>query len=305
MASKELNSTDYIEHHLTNLTYGKCPDGTWSFAEVHGKSQVAGTEASCNISEMGFWAFQVDTLFMSLLLGFGMIFFMRRVAKKASSSQPSKVQNAVEYLVTLVRDQVQDNFTASNNKLMGPLALTIFVWVFLMNLMDLLPIDVVPWIATGFTAPNEGGGAIHYFKVLPVADINAPMGMALGVLILIHYYSIKNKGLGGFLAELTFQPYGKWMAPINVIFEIPGFYAKQLALGLRLYGNLFAGEMIFILIALFFGGFFSSFTGVLSGIAGLALNFIWAVFHILVVILQAFLFMVLTLVYLQQAHEHH
>ena len=104
MASKELNSTDYIEHHLTNLTYGKCPDGTWSFAEVHGKSQVAGTEASCNISEMGFWAFQVDTLFMSLLLGFGMIFFMRRVAKRASSSKPGKVQNAVEYLVTLVRD---------------------------------------------------------------------------------------------------------------------------------------------------------------------------------------------------------
>ena len=107
------------------------------------------------------------------------------------------------------------------------------------------------------------------------------------------------------MAELTFQPYGKWMAPINVIFEIPGFYAKQLALGLRLYGNLFAGEMIFILIALFFGGFFSSITGVLAGVAGLALNFIWAVFHILVVILQAFLFMVLTLVYLQQAHEHH
>ena len=154
MASKELNSTDYIEHHLTNLTYGKCPDGTWSFAEVHGKSQVAGTEASCNISEMGFWAFQVDTLFMSLLLGFGMIFFMRRVAKKASSSQPSKVQNAVEYLVTLVRDQVQDNFTASNNKLMGPLALTIFVWVFLMNLMDLLPIDVVPWICLLYTSPS-------------------------------------------------------------------------------------------------------------------------------------------------------
>lgn len=131
------------------------------------------------------------------------------------------------------------------------------------------------------------------------------IAQALGVLILIHYYSIKNKGLGGFLAELTFQPYGKWMAPINVIFEIPGFYAKQLALGLRLYGNLFAGEMIFILIALFFGGFFSSVTGVLAGVAGLALNFVWAVFHILVVILQAFLFMVLTLVYLQQAHEHH
>ena len=104
MASKELNSTDYIEHHLTNLTYGKCPDGTWSFAEVHGKSQVAGTEASCNISEMGFWAFQVDTLFMSVLLGLGMIFFMRRVAKNASSSKPGRVQNAVEYLVTLVRD---------------------------------------------------------------------------------------------------------------------------------------------------------------------------------------------------------
>jgi len=305
MASKELNSTDYIEHHLTNLTYGKCPDGTWSFAEVHGKSQVGGTEASCQISEMGFWAFQVDTLLMSFLLGICMIAVFRRIAKNATSKQPSRSQNIFEYLVTFVRDQVTENFTASKNPLMGPLALTIFTWVLLMNLMDLLPIDLVPWILNGFTAPGAEGGAIHYFKVLPVADINAPIGMALGVLILIHYYSIKNKGLGGFLAELTFQPYGKWMAPVNVIFEIPGFYAKQLALGLRLYGNLFAGEMIFILIALFFSGFFDSFTGVLTGVAGLALNFIWAVFHILVVVLQAFLFMVLTLVYLQQAHEHH
>ena len=174
----------------------------------------------------------------------------------------------------------------------------------LMNLMDLLPVDLVPWIANGFQS-SLTYGPIHYFKVLPIADINAPVGMAIGVAILIHYYSIKNKGLGGFLAELTFQPLGKWAMPFNMLIEIPGFYAKQIALGLRLYGNLFAGEMIFILIALLFGGLFESLYGAVLGLFGILLHLAWAIFHVLIIALQAYVFMILTVVFLNQAHETH
>jgi len=173
-----------------------------------------------------------------------------------------------------------------------------------MNLMDLLPVDLVPWIANGFQS-SLAHGPIHYFKVLPIADINAPVGMAIGVAVLIHYYSIKNKGLGGFLAELTFQPLGKWAMPFNMLIEIPGFYAKQIALGLRLYGNLFAGEMIFILIALLFGGLFESLYGAVLGVFGILLHLAWAIFHVLIIALQAYVFMILTVVFLNQAHETH
>jgi F-type H+-transporting ATPase subunit a len=173
-----------------------------------------------------------------------------------------------------------------------------------MNLMDLLPVDLVPWIANGFQSSTIYG-PIHYFKVLPVADVNAPMGMALGIAILIHYYSIKKKGLGGFLGELTLQPLGKWAMPFNMLIEIPGFYAKQIALGLRLYGNLFAGEMIFILIALFFGALFESLYGFALGVFGVLLYVAWAIFHVLIIALQAYVFMILTVVFLNQAHETH
>ena len=310
MASKELNSTDFIQHHLQNLTFGECSDGKWRFADGHinlNKDHEAHTEHkdyTCDVKEMGFNAVHVDTMGMSLLLGGLFCLFFWRVAKNASVDKPSKVQNAVEYIFDFVKGVVNDNFQDKNNKLIGPLSLTIVCWVFLMNLTDLLPVDLIPWIANGFQSSTIYG-PIHYFKVLPVADVNAPMGMALGIAVLIHYYSIKKKGLGGFLGELTLQPLGKWAMPFNMLIEIPGFYAKQIALGLRLYGNLFAGEMIFILIALFFGALFDSLYGFALGVFGILLSLGWAIFHVLIIALQAYVFMILTVVFLNQAHETH
>ena len=310
MASKELNSTDFIQHHLQNLTFGECSDGKWRFADGHinlNKDHEAHAEHkdyTCDVKEMGFNAVHVDTMGMSLLLGGLFCLFFWRVAKNASVNKPSKIQYAVEYLFDFVKSVVNDNFQDKNNKLIGPLSLTIVCWVFLMNLTDLLPVDLIPWMANGFQSSTIYG-PIHYFKVLPVADINAPMGMALGIAILIHYYSIKKKGLGGFLGELTLQPLGKWAMPFNMLIEIPGFYAKQIALGLRLYGNLFAGEMIFILIALFFGALFDSLYGFALGVFGILLSLGWAIFHVLIIALQAYVFMILTVVFLNQAHETH
>jgi F-type H+-transporting ATPase subunit a len=310
MASKELNSADFIQHHLQNLTFGECSDGKWRFADGHinlNKDPEAHAEHkdyTCDVKEMGFNAVHVDTMGMSLLLGGLFCLFFWRVAKTASVDKPTKIQNAVEYLFDFVKSVVNDNFQDKNNKLIGPLSLTIVCWVFLMNLTDLLPVDLVPWIANGFK-DSTVYGPIHYFKVLPVADVNAPMGMALGIAILIHYYSIKKKGLGGFLGELTLQPLGKWAMPFNMLIEIPGFYAKQIALGLRLYGNLFAGEMIFILIALFFGALFDSLYGFALGVFGILLSLGWAIFHVLIIALQAYVFMILTVVFLNQAHETH
>ena len=310
MAENTLTQDKFIDHHLQNLTFGQCSDGKWRFADKHvniGKDHSAHEvqkDYTCNPKDMGFNAIHVDTMAMSLLLGTLFCFFFWRVAKNASTDKPSKVQNAVEYLFDFVKGVVNDNFQDKNNKLVGPLSLTIVCWGFLMNLMDLLPVDLVPWIANGFQS-SVVYGPVHYFKVLPIADVNAPMGMALGIVVLIHYYSIKKKGLGGFLGELTLQPLGKWAMPFNMLIEIPGFYAKQIALGLRLYGNLFAGEMIFILIALFYGAFFDSLYGAVLGVFGVLLHLAWAIFHVLIIALQAYVFMILTVVFLNQAHETH
>ena len=307
MASKELNSSDYIEHHLQNLTFGKCSDGKWRFADGHlnlkeNSAHQEHKEYTCEVKEMGFDAIHVDTMFMSLLLGGAVAFFFWSIARKATAKKPSKLQNVFEYIFDFVRGQVSDTFEPKNNKIIGPLALTTVSWVLVMNLMDLLPVDLFPWIANGFQSSTEHG-PVHFFKVLPVADINAPAGMALGIAVLIHYYSIKNKGLGGFISELTLRPLGKWAVPFNMIVEIPGFYAKQAALALRLYGNLFAGEMIFILIALLYGSMFDSISGAMWGVVGVLTHLVWAIFHLLIVALQAYVFMILTVVFLNQAHQ--
>ena len=307
MASKELNSSDYIEHHLQNLTFGKCSDGKWRFADGHlnlkeNSAHQEHKEYTCEVKEMGFDAIHVDTMFMSILLGGVVAFFFWSIAKKATAKKPSKLQNVFEYIFDFVRGQVSDTFEPKNNKIIGPLALTTVSWVLVMNLMDLLPVDLFPWIANGFQSSTEHG-PVHFFKVLPVADINAPVGMALGVAVLIHYYSIRNKGLGGFISELTLKPLGKWAIPFNMIVEIPGFYAKQAALALRLYGNLFAGEMIFILIALLYGSMFDSISGAMWGVVGVLTHLVWAIFHLLIVALQAYVFMILTVVFLNQAHQ--
>jgi F-type H+-transporting ATPase subunit a len=227
-------------------------------------------------------------------------------ARTATSGVPGKFQNFVELIVEFVDQQVKDSFQGTN-KLLAPLALTIFCWVFLFNAMDVLPVDLLPWIAHG--------AGIEHLKVVPTTDLNVTFAMALTVFILIIYYNIKMKGLGGFIAELTLQPFSAknpvvkaLLVPANLILEIVPFLARPISLSLRLYGNLFAGEMIFLLLAaLTLHGVhqLSSAGGWALLVAQFVLAFVWAVFHLLVITLQAFIFMVLTIVYLAMAQEHH
>jgi F-type H+-transporting ATPase subunit a len=280
MASSEsITSGEYIKHHLTNLTFGNHPEQGWTIA--HSSEEAA---------EMGFWAIHVDTMFFSILLGCAFLYLFHRVAKNASADVPGRMQNFVESVVEFVRDNVSGT-SCESNPMVAPLALTIFIWVFLMNLMDLVPVDLLPWLA--------GLAGVHYLKVVPTTDPNATFGLSLMVFLLIIYYSIKIKGMSGFVGELTLQPFGKWGLPANLVLESINLLAKPLSLSLRLFGNLYAGEMIFILIALMYSG------GLIMGAAGGLLQLVWAIFHILIITLQAFIFMVLTVVYLSMAHEDH
>jgi F-type H+-transporting ATPase subunit a len=247
---------------------------------------------------MGFWAFHVDTLLVSVVLGLIFILLFRAAAKRATSGQPGGLQNFVEVLVEFVDGSVKDTFHG-RNALIAPLGLTIFVWVFLMNFMDLIPVDWLPMLAATIV-----GDPHLYFRVVPTTDPNATLGLALSVFALILYYSIKVKGIGGFLGELTLHPFGSknvliqaLFVPVNFLLEFVTLVAKPISLALRLFGNLYAGELIFILIAVMFSG------GLLLGGLGIVLQWAWAVFHILIIVLQAFIFMMLTIVYLSMAHE--
>jgi F-type H+-transporting ATPase subunit a len=284
--------SEYIVHHLTNLTYGKLPagferydgsivpeGGAWTMA--HG-----GAEASA----MGFTAIHVDSMIWSIGLGILFCWLFRRVAKKAETGVPTGMINAIEMIVGFVDDTVRDTFHG-RNKLIAPLALTVFVWVFLMNLMDLIPVDLIPHTLMLLGVP--------YQKIVPSTDVNITAGMAVGVFILMIFYSIKIKGFG-FVKELTLNPFNHWaFIPVNLFMEVVGLLAKPFSLALRLFGNMYAGEMIFILIAALFS----------AGVAWMApaglLQIAWAIFHILVITLQAFIFMVLTIVYISMAHEDH
>lgn len=279
MSAEIHTSSEYIRHHLQNLTLGKLPDGTWGLAH---SAQEA--------KEMGFWAFNVDTLGVSLLLGFLFLYFFRKVAKSVTTGVPGGLQNFTEWLVEFIDSSVRGSFSG-RNALVAPLALTIFVWILLMNLMDLIPVDWLPFLA--------GKTGLPFLKVVPTTDPNATFGMAIGVFFLVLYYSIKMKGLGGFVGELTLQPFGKYGLPANLFLEGVNLIAKPVSLALRLFGNMYAGEMIFILIAIMFGG------GITLGLFGGVLQWGWAVFHILIVTLQAFIFMTLTIVYLDMAHQEH
>ncbi len=280
----------YIVHHLTNLTFGKHPVEGWTFAYPRGfdpavhSHDMQYTMTGKMASEMGFMAIHVDTMLWSIGLGALFVFFFAKAAKYATSGVPGGLQNFVELIIEFVDTNIKDTFSGKST-LIGPLSLTIFCWVFLMNLMDLVPVDLVPNIAYAL--------GIEYMKIVPTTDVNATLGMAIGVFCLIIFYSIKQKGLGGFVGELTLQPFGKWMIPFNLLLEGVGLLAKPVSLSLRLFGNLYAGELIFILIALM--PFWIQFT----------LSVPWAIFHILVIVLQAFIFMMLTIVYLAMAHEHH
>lgn len=289
---QEKTVSDYIVHHLTNLTYGKLPEG---FDRYDGHTVGAGGEwafahGADEIAAMGFNAVHVDSLAWSIGLGVIFCVLFRWVAVRASAETPSGLVNFIEMVVEFIDNQVKDTFHGQN-KLVAPLALTIFVWVFLMNLMDLIPVDVVPELMVL--------AGIEYQKIVPSTDPNITMGMAVGVFILMLYYSIKVKGFG-FAKELALNPFNHWVfIPVNLFMEIVGLLAKPFSLGLRLFGNMYAGEMIFILIAALFGA------GILWVLPASLLQIGWAIFHILVITLQAFIFMVLTIVYLSMAHEDH
>ncbi len=284
----EQTASGYIQHHLQNLTFGQLPNGDWGFAHTAQEAK-----------EMGFWAFHVDTLGWSIFLGLIFILLFRMAAKRATSGQPGALQNFVEVMVEFVDGSVKDTFHG-RNALIAPLALTIFVWIFLMNLMDLVPVDFLPVLAAKIT-----GNEHLFFRVVPTTDPNATLGLALSVFALIVFYSIKVKGIGGFLGELTLHPFSSsnivvqiLLIPVNFLLEFVTLIAKPISLALRLFGNMYAGELIFILIAVMFGsGLF------LLSTLGVALNWAWAVFHILIITLQAFIFMMLTIVYLSMAHE--
>ena len=288
-----LTSSQYIQHHLTNLTYGQLPDGTWTFA-------ANGAEAK----SMGFWAINVDTMGWSLILGVVFFLLFRSVAKKATSGVPSGLLNVVESAIDFVEDNVKGMFPYKN-KMIAPMALTILVWVFFMNAMDLIAIDLLPEIAKHIGVSLGADPHEVFFKVVPSTDPNITLGMAFFIFILILWHSITQKGPLGFIKELTLHPFSSknvvvqtLFIPINFVLEIPTLISKPVSLGLRLFGNMYAGEIIFILIAIMYGAgiLFAGFAGVLQ--------IIWGMFHILIISLQAFIFMVLTIVYLSMAYQN-
>ncbi|MBI3561097.1 MAG: F0F1 ATP synthase subunit A [Gammaproteobacteria bacterium] len=298
MSSEQISSAQYITHHLTNWTYGQFPDGHWGFAQD-------GTQAM----SMGFWAIHVDTMFWSISLGVIFLVLFRKAAKHATAGVPGGLQNFVEWVCEFVNTNVRGSFTAKND-MVAPMALTIFIWVFMMNFMDLLPVDWLP-LAAGALGEHVFGVEPHhvYFKVVPSTDPNTTFGMSIAVFLLMMYYSVKVKGAAGFVGELTLHPFSSKnpalqivFIPINFVLEFVSLIAKPLSLSLRLYGNMYAGEMIFILIALMYGG------GWAMGVFGGFLQLGWAIFHILIITLQAFIFMTLAIVYMDMAHsvaEHH
>jgi F-type H+-transporting ATPase subunit a len=272
------DSAEYIQHHLQNLQVCKAETGEWVW------NQCAGN----------FMTINVDTMGWSVALGLLFIWLFGRAAKKSSAGKPTKFQALVEIIVEFVDSSVKDTFHGKS-RLIAPLGLTIFVWVFLMNFMDLIPVDWIPMAA--------GAVGVPYMKVVPSTDVNITFGMSIAVFFLIIFYTIKNKGVMGFIGELTLHPIapptkglGLIAAPFiiafNLMLESVALLAKPISLSLRLFGNMFAGELIFILIALL-------------GVWQLPLHFGWALFHLLIVTLQAFIFMMLTIVYLSLASESH
>jgi F-type H+-transporting ATPase subunit a len=262
----EMNPTEYIGHHLT-----------------HGKHAFG---------DGGFWTVHFDSLSVSILLGLVGIGFIWWIVRGATSGVPTKRQAFVEVLFGFVDDQAKGIFRhGDRNRFIAPAALTVFVWVLLMNAMDFLPVD---WVAMGTHSISE-----HGFRIVPTADVNTTFALALSVFFLMIYFSISAKGLGGWIHELFTAPFGKWLFPANLVFNAIEYLSKPLSHSLRLYGNMYAGELIFLLLWMW------AATGLVGTIFGSVLALGWAIFHILIVALQAYIFMMLTIVYLAMAHEHH
>lgn len=272
----------YIQHHLTNLQVCRVNDAwVWNSAERPG------------VCKGNFWTVNVDSMALSLILGLVFGYLFRRVAKSFTKGRPGKLQAGAEWVITFVEDSVSSTFHGKRGDLVAPLALTILSWIFLMNTMDLIPVDLLPWVA--------GKAQVPFLKVVPTTDVNITFGMSISVFLLTIFYSIKIKGALGFGKEFTFHPIAPptkgiaiigapFVIAFNLILELVSFLSKPLSLSLRLFGNMYAGELIFILIGLL-------------GLYQLPLHFLWAVFHILVIALQAYIFMMLTIVYLAQAHD--
>lgn len=290
-STKAPSAGEYIQHHLHHL------QKNFSFENVEQKSLV------------DFSIFNLDSLVFSILLGLIGCFVLWRAARKSTAGVPGRFQAAVEILVEMVDNQAKGVIhNAASRKLVAPLALTVFVWIFLMNAMDMLPVDLLPaaWHAAG-----PALGFKDYMRVVPTADLSSTLGMSFSVLFVCLFYSVKIKGLGGWTHELVAAPFGDkiYLYPVNFLMQIIEFAAKTVSHGMRLFGNMFAGELIFMLIALMggawawqfnplSGGFWLGFGHVVAGTA-------WSIFHILVITLQAFIFMMLTLIYVGQAHDSH
>ncbi len=266
------NASEYIAHHLTNLTV--------------------------KVGEGGFWTVNMDTIVMSWVLGLVGLGVIWMVAKSATAEVPGRLQSFIEMFFEFVDGTVRDVFPGSR-AFLGPLALTIFTWVFMMNLMDLFPIDWVATISHGLGAPA--------WKAVPSTDLNTTFAMSFSVFFLIIFFSFKAKGAGGFLHELFTAPFGSnpllWLP--NLGLNIIELLAKPISLGMRLFGNMYAGELIFMLLGLLGTIASLSVGGLIAGGASIAFTWAWAVFHILIILLQAFIFMVLSVVYIAMAHEHH
>ena len=270
MSAEKLGTVEYIQHHLTNNHIGE-----------------------------GFWTFNLDTIVVSFLLGALIIFVAARLGKRLEAGAPSGFQNFVESLLDFVSTNVRDAFPG-HNPLIAPLALTIFLWVWLMNFMDMIPVDLFPYLAQLVTNDPH-----FHLKIVPTTDLNTTLAMAFVVFALILFYNIKSKGVWGFTKMFLFHPFGKFFVPFNVVMTLIEEVSKPLSLALRLFGNLFAGELVFLLIALIGGTLAVGAAAFFWAPLQVLLDLGWLIFHLLVITLQAFIFMVLTIVYLGMAHEEH
>ena len=274
---------EYIGHHLQHL---------------RSKEQL-------NIVD--FTVFNVDTLVWSILMGVLGLWVLRGVAKRVTSGVPGRLQAAVELVLEMVDNQAKSIVhNAQSRKFVGPLALTVFIWIFLMNSMDFLPVDLIPRIWEWIYGAAGHDPHHAYMRVVPTADLSATLGMSIGVLLVCLYYNVKIKGLGGWIHELFSAPFGAHplLWPFNFLMQMIEFLAKTVSHGMRLFGNMYAGELIFMLIALMGAAFFTS-VGIPLAIGHIIAGTVWAIFHILIITLQAFVFMMLTLVYIGQAHDAH
>jgi F-type H+-transporting ATPase subunit a len=283
-------ASEYIVHHLQHWQVN------WGLEPVTQKAIV------------DFNVINLDSVLYALVIGVIGCFVLWLAARKATSGVPGRFQAAVEMLVEMVDGQAKATIhNAKSRKFIAPLALTVFVWIFLLNAMDMLPVDLLPALWAKFHGATGGDPAHAYMRVVPTADLSTTLGLSTSVLLLCLFYSIKIKGLGGWGHELITAPFGAHpvLWPINLLMQIIEYVAKTVSHGMRLFGNMYAGELVFMLIALMGGAMAASFSGVLLPVGHIIAGTVWAIFHILVITLQAFIFMMLTLIYLGQAHEGH